>query len=59
MQSCKGSSYVLFSRLRRSDNAKLLRPIADPFYGDRTGGKWDPDEMNKRAEALHQDAWLF
>ena len=48
--------------------AKIVRPVADQFYGDRTGGIEDPfghhwhvathkedvspDEMKRRAEAL-------
>ena len=52
--------------------AKLTRPVADQFYGDRTGGVEDPfghawyvathvedvspEEMKKRAAAAHQGA---
>jgi PhnB protein len=51
-----------------ASGAKLVRPVADQFYGDRTGGIEDPyghhwhlathkedvspDEMKRRAEAL-------
>jgi PhnB protein len=50
--------------------AKLTRPVADQFYGDRTGGLEDPfghawyiathveevssEEMHKRAAAAHK-----
>ncbi|HEY7316907.1 MAG TPA: hypothetical protein VIE89_04975 [Candidatus Binatia bacterium] len=55
-------------RKRRSLGAKLLRPVADQFYGDRGGSLEDPfghvwhiathiedipmKELKKRAEAL-------
>lgn len=53
-----------------SAGAKLVRPVADQFYGDRTGGVEDPfghswyvathvedvtpEELQRRVEAMHQ-----